>query len=104
MGKKDILDRLRNLDNTGKTITGKIKGSDRRESKGKIEDEVFLMVDDNRYVIQKVKLKGGVTGFRIGYYTCDANYIKLYYGGYSPIMNKSDFTILINKAKDKGWL
>ena len=104
MNKEECLKRLEELNNKGKKIRGKIKGTDRREIKGEIDDEVFRMVDENRYVIQKVELGMGKTGFRIGYYTCDADYNKLYYGGYSPIMKQSDFLKLLNEAKKKGWL
>jgi hypothetical protein len=87
----------------GKEIYGKKKGSNQKEFKGKILDEVFNMVDENRYVIQQLDLGGGKKGFRIGYYTCDVNFKRLYYGGYSPIMKDTDFKKLLDEAKKKGW-
>ena len=102
MSKDRILKKLRELRNKGKKISGKIKGTKKREIKG-IKDEVSQLVGENKYVIQKIKLSKGGTGFRIGYYTCDSKYKKLYYGGYSPIMKIYDFSALLNKAKEKGW-
>jgi uncharacterized protein YkuJ len=104
MSKDEILKRLEKLNNIGKTISGEIKGTNSKENKGVILDEVYHIVDDNRYVIQKVQKKDNAIGFRFGYYTCDANYKQLRYGESSPIMSASDFSILINKAKEKGWI
>ena len=104
MSKEKCIRKLKELDNLNKKINGKIKGKKKREVKGTIEDEVSHLIGENKYVIQKIKLKSGDPGFRIGYYTCDAKYTKLYYGGYSPIIKSSDFSILLNKARKKGWL
>ena len=104
MKKEECIEKLKTLVNIRKTIRGKIKGEDIREIKGEIIDEVSHIVGENKYVIQKVKLIKDGIGFRIGYYTCDAKYTKLYYGGYSPIMKESDFLILQKKAKKKGWI
>jgi len=103
MSKDEILKRLEKLNNIGKTISGEIKGTTGKENKGKILDEVFHIVDENRYVIQKIQKNNNTIGFRFGYYTCDANYRQLRYGESSPIMGASDFSILIYKAKEKGW-
>jgi hypothetical protein len=103
MNKEDILEKLRNLNNTGKQIKGKIKGTDEKEIKGIIIDEVSQMSGDNKYVIQKID-GGNKTFYRSGYYTFDSNFERLYFGESSPIMMESDFLFLINKAKQKGWL
>ena len=104
MSKDEIIKKLRNLDNKGKNVVAGIKGTKKRKSMGVIVDEASHMVDENKYVIQKIKLTKGGTKFRIAYYTCDANDTRLYYGRSSPIMKASDFSILINKAKKRGWL
>jgi len=104
MNKEDCIEKLKLLSNIGKKINGKIKGTDIDEIKGIILDEVSHLIDENKYVIQKIETKEGYIGFRIGYYTCDSNYTGLYYGGYSPIMKENDFKILINKAKEKKWI
>ena len=103
MNKETIIERLENLNNIGKEISGKVKGTQIKESNGKIIDEVSHLVDENKYVIQKIKI-GNTISYRIGYYTCDANYTKLYYGESSPIMKRSDFEKLIDKGKEKGWI
>lgn len=105
MKKEEICKRLEELNNIGKPIIGEIKGTEEQEIKGIIIDEVSHMVNnENKYVIQQISFGEGEIGYRIGYYTYDANYKKLYYGGKCPIMNEPNFTILINEAKKKGWL
>jgi hypothetical protein len=104
MSKDEILKRLKKLNNIGKTISGEIKGTTRKENKGKIEDEIAHIVDENKYVIQKIKRSDNTIGFRFGYYTCDAKYTQLRYGESSPILSESDFKVLMNKAKEKGWI
>jgi len=104
MSKEEILKRLENLSNVGKPIKGEIKGTRSKEIKGIIEDEVFHIVGENKYVIQKIKKSYNNLSLRFGYYTCDANYKQLRYGQSSIIMNKEDFSTLINKAKEKGWI
>ena len=103
MNKDDCIKKLEELNNIGKSVSPTIKGEE-EEVIGEIEDLVSHIVGENRYEIQRIKLNEGGIAYRICYYTCDANYKKLYYGGKCPIMNEPDFTILINEAKKKGWL
>jgi len=104
MSKVEILKRLEELNNIDKPITGEIKGTNKKEIKGTIKEEVFHIVGENKYVIQKIEKSDNTIGFRFGYYTCDANYKQLRYGESSIIMNATDFSKLINKAKEKGWI
>ena len=100
----DVEKRLSNLNNIGKDIIGKVKGTGQKEIKGTIIDEVSHMADkENKYVIQKLRLGDENISYRIGYYTFDSNKTRLYYGESSPIIDSETFNILINKAKKKGW-
>ena len=102
--KAEIEKRLIELNNIGKDIIGKVKGTDQKEVKGTIIDEVSHMTDnENKYVIQKLELSDNNISYRIGYYTYDSNKTRLYYGESSPIIDSETFVILVNKAKDKGW-
>jgi len=103
MTKDEILKRLEELTNVGKPIEGEIKGTGIKEIKGIIEDEVFHIVGENKYVIQKIKKGDNTTSFRFGYYTCDANYKQLRYGQSSIIMDAPDLSNLILKVKKKKW-
>lgn len=103
MSKEECIKKLRELNNMGKPVTPTLKGTNKEEEIGVIEDLVSQMVDENRYEIQRIKLHKGGIAYRICYYTCDADYKRLDYGGKCPIINESDFAILLNKAKKKGW-
>ena len=71
---EEIEKRLIELDNIGKDIVGKIKGTNEKERKGTIIDEVSHMADnENKYVIQKLRIGGEKIAYRIGYYTYDFN-------------------------------
>jgi len=98
------LKKLDELDNIGKPVSPTPKGEEEEEVMGEIEDLVFHIVGENRYEIQRIKLKDGGIAYRLCYYTCDANYKKIFYGGKCPILNSSAFIILMNEAKKKGWL
>lgn len=102
--KEECLKKLRELDNRGKTITAKVKGTNDEKEIGVIDDLVYQMAGENRYEIQRIKLRKGGIEYRICYYTCDANDTHPHFAQYAPIMNESDFSELINKAKEKGWL
>ena len=105
MSKDEIVKRLKELDNTGKPIVGEIKGTVEKEVKGIIIDEVSHVVDEeNKYVIQQIYYWDGEIRYRFGYYTFDANHVGLRYGESSPIMMSSDFSNLIRKAEEKGWI
>lgn len=105
MKKEEICRRLEQLNNIGKPIIGKIKGTEDEKVKGIIIDEISHVVDnENKYVIQQFSFGEGEIGYRIGYYTYDAKKSELRYGESSPIMEESDFIILTNKAREKGWL
>lgn len=104
MSREEIVKRLKELNNIDKEIKGKIKGTDEKEVKGIIKDEISHIVSDNKYVIQRIEIKNNDIGYRFGYYTFDANYKRLYYGESSPIMKDTDFSILLNKAIEKGWI
>ena len=105
MKKEECIKKLEALDNIGKSVDKEIRGNNKKkEVIGEIEDLVSHIVDENRYEIQKIKLNKGGRVFRITYYICNANYSGLKFGKSAPIMKESDFTILIDKARRKGWL
>jgi len=104
MTKEECLKKLRELNNIGKPVKATVKGTDKRKEMGRIEDLVSHIVDENRYEIQKIKLHKGGIAYRTCYYTGDSKYIGLKFGGFATIMNESDFSELINKAKKKGWI
>ena len=103
MNKEECLKKLEELNNIGKPVNPTIKGTDETEEIGVIEDLVSQMVGENRYEIQRIKLHKGGIAYRLCYYTCDADYKRLDYGGKCPIINETDFSILMTKAKNKGW-
>ena len=93
----------------GKKVTFKDKGDRSRKVKGTVEDEVFVMVNDYRQMIQRIKFEDGASwdssthAYRAGYYTYDAKKKRIFWGQYTQVVTQNEYKELLNKAQKKGW-
>jgi hypothetical protein len=97
----------------GKPVWFKFKGKPGRRLWGTVEDEVSIIVNDYKHLIQRIKLETGFKksdssdhkhAYRIGYYTLTAKTRKLVWGQFAAIHFEDDFQTLVRMAHEKGWL
>ncbi|SRR5579883_516251 len=101
--------RLEGISRVGKTIFHKIKGGDGHHRMGIVEDEVYVLVNDYKHVIQKIKIEDGAYwdgshyAYRTGYYTYDAKRERIVWGQYMQFLTEQEYKELLSKARAKGW-
>lgn len=76
---------------------------------GVVEDEVHVMVNDYRHVIQKIRFAEGVAwdgsvhAYRTGYYTYDRNKKRIVWGQYTQFLSEREYKALLAQARAKCW-
>lgn len=101
--------RLEGTSRIGKKILHKHKGGGGYRQMGIVEEEVYIMVNDYKHVIQKIKIERGIYGdgsqyaYRTGYYTYDANRKRIVWGQYTQFLTEREYKQLLSKARAKGW-
>lgn len=101
----DDVQRLEAATRLGKEVCLNERGSGRPM----VEDEVGLVVDDAKHVIQKILLANGVSwdGSRYGYktrsFTIDARTGSVKWAQYSQVMSEREYSELLAKARAKAW-
>jgi hypothetical protein len=102
--------RLEGMSRQGQTVKFKNKGKPGYQEIGKVVDEVYIMVDDYKHLIQKIEFKDGVSwdgskfAYRTGYYTYDGQMKNIKWGQYTQFLTEKEYKALLSKAKEKGWI
>lgn len=105
----DQLKWLEGATRIGKMVRHKNKGGPGHQAVGKVVDEVYIIVNDYKQMIQQIEFAPGSEwggnryAYRAGYYTYDANMKKRTWGQYTPVLTESQYRELLQKAKQKGW-
>jgi hypothetical protein len=101
--------RLEGATRIGKTILHKDKDGGGYRRMGIVEDEVYIIVNDYKHVIQKIKIEcgtywdGSQYAYRTGYYTYDAKRKRIVWGQYTQFLTEQEYKKLLSKARAKGW-
>lgn len=100
--------KLENLSMIGRNVHFKIKGMNEKAVYGKVVDEVYLIVEDYKHLIQKIKIthefwKRSEYGYRTGYYTWDAHKRRIVWGQYTQVLTQEEYKELLAKAKERKW-
>ena len=92
-----------------KPIKFKTKGTGESWDVGVVEDEVYVIVNDYKHMIQKIRFTEGKGwgdnqfAYRTGYYTFQYNTNKIKWGQFTQFLTESEYKELLGKAKAKGW-
>jgi hypothetical protein len=76
---------------------------------GVVEDEVGLVVDGAKHVIQRIRLAEGVNGdgsaygYKTGSFVVDPRSGSVKWAQYSQVMSEHEYRELLAKAKARGW-
>jgi hypothetical protein len=101
--------RLEAMSGMGKRVLFKRKGGDGHRAMGLVEDEVHVIVNDYKHVIQKIKIENGAYqdgsryAYRTGYYTYDAKRKRILWGHYTQFLTEQEYKELLTRARAKGW-
>jgi hypothetical protein len=92
-----------------KEVRFKRKGESSKYLLGTVVDEVSVIVDDYKHLIQRIKLDPSTYGankyaYRTAYYTLSAKEHRPVWGQYHGLVFETDFRKLLRKAHKKGWL
>jgi hypothetical protein len=102
-------DRLESISRKGKDVRFKYKGRSDRYTMGQVEDEVYVMVNDYKHVLQRICFCKGVSwdgsthAYRTGYYTYDSKVTRIVWGQYTQFLTEKEFKALLGLAREKGW-
>ena len=106
---KELRVRLESMSRIGKVVVFKNKGGGGYRTTGTVEDEVYVMVNDYKHVIQKIRFADGVArdgsmhAYRTGYYTYDAAKKRIIWGQYTQFLTEKEYRALLGQARAKGW-
>jgi len=102
--------RLEATSGIGRSIRFMEKGETERTNMGTVVDEVYIIVGDYKHLIQRIQSKetepywdGSRIGYRTCYYTFDAKGKNIKFGQYTQFLTEKEYTVLLSKAKAKGW-
>jgi hypothetical protein len=76
---------------------------------GIVEDEVSILVDDAKHVIQRIRLADGVMqhgqkyGYKTGSFVIDQQTGDIKWGQYSQMLLEAEYRELLTHVKKKGW-
>lgn len=76
---------------------------------GIVEDEVGVVVDDAKHVIQRIRLAkdashdGSEYGYKTGAFTIDPRTGSVKWAQYSQVVSEQEYRDLLARAKAKGW-
>lgn len=77
---------------------------------GKVVDEVYIIVNDYKHMIQKIEFAQGLSwdrskyAYRTGYYTWDANFKRIIWGQFTQFLTEKEYSRLLEQARKKGWI
>ena len=101
--------RLEAATRLGKEVWLNERGSGMPILWGVVEDEVGLVVDDAKHVIQRIRLAKGVSwdgspyGYKTGSFTIDPKSGSVKWAQYSQVLSEREFSDLIAQVRAKGW-
>ena len=80
----------------------------RHKVMGKVIDEVYIIVDDYKHMIQRIQSQepywdGSTVAYRTCYYTFDAKGENIKFGQYAQFLTQKEYSVLLAKARAKGW-
>jgi hypothetical protein len=91
-------------------VTFKLKdGSGHRRRVGAIDDHVFIVVQDYKHFIQRIRLfdpdenDGCDWAYRIGYYTWTAEGDSVKFGQFHPLLAETQIQRLFELARAREW-
>jgi hypothetical protein len=96
----------------GKPVVFKIKGKSGKTEWGKVVDEVSVIVNDYKHLIQQIELGPALKkpdssdhkfAYRTAYYTLAAKSRKPVWGQYATLLFEEDYQRLAHLAHEKGW-
>ena len=71
---------------------------------GVVEDEVDVLGDGAKHVIQRIRLAdGGAYGYETGSFVVDPGTGRIKWSERSPVISETDYRELLEKAKTRGW-
>lgn len=76
---------------------------------GVVEDEVSLVVDGAKHVIQRVRLAKGMSwdgsafGYKTGAFVLDPRNGGVKWAQYSQVLSEGEYAELLARARAKGW-
>ena len=86
------------------TVYHKEKGGSKFIAMGVVEDEVYIIVDDYKHLIQKIRIAthlpwdGSTYAYRTGYYTWSAKKHRIVWGQYTQFLTEKEYKRLLNLA------
>ena len=101
--------RLEAATRVGKEVWLNERGSGMPILWGVVEDEVGLVVDDAKHVIQRIRLANGVSwdksefGYKTGSFTIDPRSGGVKWAQYSQVLSEREYGVLLAKVREKGW-
>ena len=105
----DDVQRLEAATRVGKEVWLNERGSGMPMLWGVVEEEVGLVVDDAKHVIQRIRLAQGVSwdqspyGYKTGSFTIDPRSGGVKWAQYSQVLSEREYVELLAKARAKGW-
>ncbi|MBI2202243.1 MAG: hypothetical protein HYU41_00040 [Candidatus Rokubacteria bacterium] len=105
----DEQQKLENATRVGKEVMANARDSWTPVVWGVVEDEVSLVVDGAKHVIQRVRLAKGVSwdgseyGYKTGAFLIDPRTGAVKWAQYSQVLSESEYTQLLARARAKGW-
>jgi len=102
---------LDSVTGVGKFITIRNKETGVPFTVGRIEDEVSVSDDEQRYFVQQVRLQPNVSAdgdstryvYRIGYYTSRTDGRLCLGSQFTPILTPSELQVLLSMLIEKKW-
>jgi len=104
---KEEKERLEGTSGIGKDVKFTVEGGKPAWVPGTIVDEVYVMVEDYKHVLQRIKLRegerrgGNEYAYRTGHWTYRGQ--KINWGQYIQFLTESEYRELLTKARAKGW-
>lgn len=101
--------RLETATRIGKEVMANARDSWTPHVWGVVEDEVSIVVDGAKHVIQRIRLADGISwdgseyGYKAGTFVIDARTGGVKWAQYSQVLSEREFVTLLEKARGKGW-
>lgn len=105
----DDIQRLDAATRIGKEVWLNERGSGMPMLWGVVEDEVGIVVDDAKHVIQRIRLAAGVSwdgsqyGYKTGSFTIDPRSGAVKWAQYSQVLSEREYNELLARARAKNW-
>lgn len=98
-----------NYSGTGKFVKFKHKGREGYRLIGEIVDEVSVICDEYKHVMQRIRFSPDASNdgcryaYRTGYWTWTADGKKVVWGQYTQLLSEREQRKMIARARAKGW-